>query len=212
MSLLDKYDLFIFDWDNTLSSSTAPVNAIQCLKKDFQVRYAKAHPEKYTRKAEIGSVRLTEDEHSFYSALYDFYTYFFRPGLKKDALELLKYLKRRRKKVAVFSDAKKYRLYTETRKSGATEFIDLELSSEAIRYYKPHPAGLLLMMDRFKVSRKRTLYVGDAASDILTAQFAGVDGCGIADGIETYEGLKAAKAKYVFRDIGAFLEAVRRPR
>ncbi len=140
-------------------------------------------------------MRLTEDEHSFYSALYDCYTYFFRPGLKKDALELLKYLKRRRKKVAVFSDAKKYRLYTETRKSGATEYIDLELSSEAIRYYKPHPAGLLLIMDRFKVSRKRTLYVGDAASDILTAQFAGVDGCGIADGIETYEGLKAARRR-----------------
>lgn len=212
MSLLEKYDLFIFDWDNTLSSSTAPVNAMQRLKKDFSVMYAKAHPEKYTKEARIGDIRITESEHSFYSTLYDGYTYFFRPGLKKDALTVLKYLKDRRKKVAVFSDAKKYRLYTETRKSGATEYIDLELSAEAIRYYKPHPAGLLLIMDRFRVSRKRTLYIGNAASDILTAQFAGVDSCGIADGIETYEGLKAARAKYVFRDLGAFMEDVRRKR
>ena len=212
MSILEKYDLFIFDWDNTLSSSTAPVNAIQCLKKGFAVRYARAHPEKYTDGAKIGNMRIVENEHSFYSTLYDCYTYFFRPGLKKDALAVLKYLKRRGKKVAVFSDAKKYRLYTETRKSGVTEYIDLELSSEAIRYYKPHPAGLLLIMDRFKVGRKRTLYIGDAASDILTAEFAGVDGCGVADGIETYEGLKAARAKYVFRDLDSFLEAVQKKR
>jgi len=204
------YDLFIFDWDNTLSSSTAPVNAIQCLKKDFAVKYAKAHPEKYTKEAKIGNMQIVENEHSFYSTLYDLYTYFFRPGLKKDALKLLKYLKGKRKKVAVFSDAKKYRLYTETRKSGVTEYIDLELSSEAINYYKPHPAGLLLIANRFKVSRKRTLYIGDAASDILTASFAGIDGCGVADGIETYEGLKAARAKYVFRDLDGLMEALQK--
>jgi HAD superfamily hydrolase (TIGR01549 family) len=212
MSILEKYDLFIFDWDNTLSSSTAPVNALQRLKKDFSIMYAKAHPEKYTKEVKLGNIQLTEDEHSFYSALYDCYTYFFRPGMKKDALKVLMYLKGKKKKVAVFSDAKKYRLYTETRKSGATEYIDLELSSEAINYYKPHPAGLLLIMDRFKVSRKRTLYIGDAASDILTAEFARVDGCGVADGIETYEGLKAAQAKYVFKDLDAFLAAVRQKR
>jgi HAD superfamily hydrolase (TIGR01549 family) len=212
MSILEKYGLFIFDWDNTLSSSTAPVNAMQFLKKDFSLMYAKAHPEKYTKEAKIGNIQLMEDEHSFYSALYDCYTYFFRPGMKKDALKVLKYLKGKKKKVAVFSDAKKYRLYTETRKSGATEYIDLELSSEAIKYYKPHPAGLLLIIDRFRVGRKKTLYIGDAASDILTAHFAGVDACGIADGIETYEGLKAAKAKYVFKNLDAFMEALRPPR
>jgi FMN phosphatase YigB (HAD superfamily) len=210
MSLLEKYDLFIFDWDNTLSSSTAPVNAIHLLKKDCALMYAKSHADRYLRRVNVRNIRYVENEHGVYSALYDCYTYFFRPGLKKDAIKVLKYLKGKRKKVAVFSDAKKYRLYTETRKSGATEYIDFELSSEAIKYYKPNPAGLLLILDKFKVSKKRALYLGDMASDVLTAQFAGIDCCGVADGLETYEGLRAAKANYVFRNLDAVLDAMRR--
>ena len=209
MSLLEKYDLFIFDWDNTLSSSTAPVNAIHLLKKDFALMYAKTHPDRYRRKADVRTMRYVENEHGIYSTLYDCYTYLFRPGLKRSALKVLKYLKGKKKKVVVFSDAKKYRLYTETRKSGATEYLDFELSSEAIRCYKPNPAGLLLLMDRFKVSKKRTLYLGDMASDVLTAQFAGIDCCGVADGLETYEGLKAARARYVFKDLDSVIEALR---
>jgi HAD superfamily hydrolase (TIGR01549 family) len=210
MSLLERYDLFIFDWDNTLSSSTAPVNAIHILKKDFDLMYAKSHPEKYTKKAKIGNVRLTEEEHSVYSVLYDCYTYFFRPGLKKDALKVLKYVKGRGKRVVILSDAKKYRLYTETRKSGVIPYIDLALSAESIRYYKPNPAGLLLLMDRFRADKKRTLYIGDMASDMLTAQFAGIDGCGVADGLDTYEGLKASNAKYVFRDLDELMKALQK--
>lgn len=210
MSLLGKYDLFIFDWDNTLSSSTAPVNAIHLLKKDFALMYAKSHPQRYRKRISVRSIPLAEEEHGIYSALYDCYTYFFRPGLKRDALKVLRYMKSRRKKVAILSDAKKYRLYTETRKSGVTEYIDLELSAESIRYYKPNPAGLLLIMDKFKVGRGRTLYIGDMASDVLTAQFAGVDACGVADGLETYEGLKAARAKYVFKDLAELMEALQK--
>ena len=51
-------------------------------------------------------------------------------------------------------------------------------------------------MDRFKVCRKRTLYIGDMASDILTAKFAGVDALRQwRTASRLYEGLKAARAK-----------------
>ena len=70
MQLLDRYDLFIFDWDNTLSSSTAPIRAMQFVKKDVLLWYAKdaqreiqegAHPK-------MDDMLNKEDEHSFYAA------------------------------------------------------------------------------------------------------------------------------------------------
>ncbi|VVB76848.1 Pyrophosphatase PpaX [uncultured archaeon] len=217
MSLLDNYDLFIFDWDCTLSSSTAPVNFIHLLKKDFKFRYARSHPERYRGNVDLRTVEIEEEGSPIISAMYSFYTFFFRPKLKPAAIEALRSLKARRKKIAIFSDSLVNRLFRETRAAKADGYVDAIISAEAIKHYKPDPTGILLAMDRLHVNKKRTLYLGDTASDILTARFAGVDSCGVADGLDTYENLKGAGATYVVRDLGEFIGLLkkspgRRPR
>jgi phosphoglycolate phosphatase-like HAD superfamily hydrolase len=210
MSLLKDYDLFIFDWDNTLSSSTAPIRAMQLLKKDIVLWYAKAHREKYRKELtmKIDGMLNKAAENNFYAKLYDTYSRVFRPGLKSGAIDVLKLLKENRKKVAIFSDARTYRLFSETRDLGVLKYVDFALAAESINYYKPNPTGLLLIVDRFRATKARTMYIGDMASDILTAKFAGVSSCGVADGLDGYEGLKSAGAEHVFRDLNAMLSTL----
>lgn len=210
MQLLDRYDLFIFDWDNTLSSSTAPIRAMQLVKKDVLLWYARTHSEKYRKELTLKMDDMLNKaaENNFYAKLYDTYSRFFRPGLKSGALDVLRLLKRNGKKVAIFSDARTYRLFSETRGLGVLRYADLALAAESIHYYKPNPAGLLLIMDRFKVSKAKTVYIGDMASDILTAKFAGVDSCGVADGLDPYDGLKSAGASHMFRNMSGLLSTL----
>lgn len=210
MQLLDSYDLFIFDWDNTVSSSTAPIRAMQLLKKDIVLWYAKSQRERYSREItlRIDDFVNRSAKSSFYATLYDTYARFFMPRLKRNAIEVLKLLKARRKKVAVFSDSRTYRLFRETRALGVLKYVDIALAAETIDRYKPDPAGLLLIMNRFKVSKARTVYIGDMATDILTAQHAGVTSWGVADGLDDYDVLKSVGANRVFRDLGSLLSVI----
>lgn len=147
----------------------------------------------------------------FYSSIYDIYSRIVKPRLKPQTLELLGLLKKRGKKVAIFSDSKTYRLYIETRRLGVVDYLDIApLAAEAIRQYKPNPAGILIIMDRLRVQKARSVYVGDMAVDILTAKLAGIDSVGIADGLDSKEALQAAGADKVFPDLGSFLGALQK--
>jgi phosphoglycolate phosphatase len=212
MPLLERYDLYIFDWDNTISSSTAPVRAMQLLKKDIVLWYAKSHREKYRRELTLRIDKFVNEsaKSGFYATIYDIYTHFFRPRLKSNALDVLKLLKARGKKVAIFSDSRTYRLFSETRSLGVLKYADMALAAESINHYKPDPAGLLTIIDRFRVRKARTVYIGDMATDILTAKFAGIASWGVADGLDEYGVLKSVGANRVFRNLSSLLSALSR--
>lgn len=198
---LEKYDLFIFDWDGTLSTSSALVKVTRFLKRRYNIGYIKNHKELYT----IGSmkdVRRKEGRAKLYSFIYDIYSRFTRAEMKPGAMELLKTLKKHRKKVAVFSDSNRHRLYIETRKTNAVKYIDFILSADSIRSFKPDPAGIYTVMDNFDVPKKRCLYIGDMAVDVFTARFAGVDSCAVCDGLDPKDLLKRVGPDYLIDGIG----------
>lgn len=209
MQILSRYELFIFDWDNTLTTSTLLVALLQRINRKSGMRSVQNRKEVRVSAKEVKNVKMQEEVSRLYSTLDDAYSLVFKPKLKNDAASLLGLLKKSRKKVAVFSDSKTYRLRSETGKLGVLRYVDFALSAEAIRYYKPNPMGLLVLLDRFRVPKSRSLYVGDMATDVLTARLAGIDSCGVADGLDSFEALKDANPTYVFTNIGAFLQALR---
>lgn len=71
---------------------------------------------------------------------------------------------------------------------------------------KPDPALVFEAINRMGVSPEETLYVGDSDVDMLTAQNAGLDSCGVLWGFRTEAELRAAGAGYIVgsaRELGA---------
>jgi phosphoglycolate phosphatase len=206
---MDDYDLFIFDWDGTLSTSTFIVRVSNLLRVRYLPKHMQKHKEDYMRNA-ARNLKIKEEKNKMYAYLYDLYSALFAPRLKTGAIELIKTLRKKGKKIAIFSDSQAYRLLLEVRKLGVLDYFDFVLSASSIGYYKPNPSGIMLISDRYKALGKKTIYIGDMPADIMTAKFAGVVSCGLGDGLGTYVSLKEAGPDYLFKDIQALLKEIGR--
>ena len=210
MSMLEDNDLFIFDWDGTLSTSTLIVAISRLLTRRYDPEYVKKHEAKY--RAIVRNVEIRETRSRALAAVYDMYIRFFPPRLKGGALDLLKHLRKSGKKVALFSDSKGYRLTAELRVLHMFDYFDFVLSASSIDRYKPDPTGILAIMDRYKIKSSRCVYLGDTASDTLAARFAGINACAVGDGMEPYQKLVSVEPDYIYRSLGDILAgAVRNP-
>ncbi len=198
LPLID-HRLFIFDWDGTLTTSTMLIR----LSRIFNYRYSVSHARPPALKgADYRRVYTNiKKKNTFYAGLYDVYSRFAAPRLRDGSAELLNLLSKRGKTATIFSDSDEYRLLREARLLGIMGKVDLAISAKSIGYYKPHPAGLMLMMDKYKASAKESVYIGDMASDVLTARLAGMHSCAVAGGLERYDTLKNARPNYFFKDI-----------
>ncbi len=194
------YSLFIFDWDGTLSTSTFLVRLSRLFQRRYNIDYVKKHFRDYETQ-DIEKVEMQGEVNRTYAHLYDIYSVFYKPRLQPGVVELLKELRSRKKRIAIFSDSTRYRLMSEVRMLGMSKYVDFVLSADSIDRYKPNPQGLLFIARHFKTQRSRSLYVGDMASDILTARFAKMDICSVGNGVESYRLLKELHPEYIFKDL-----------
>ncbi len=205
--LIDRYKLYIFDWDGTLSTSTPVVKIARHLKRRYDVSYIKSRGRgEYTAE----KTRYREKSRHMgriYSFAYWIYSIFYKPSLKPGALELLRLLRKKHKKIALFSDSNKYRLEIEVKKLGIEKYFDFILSADTIKKFKPNPTGLFETASRFGYKKSECIYIGDMASDVFTARFAGMPSCVVADGVDPYGILKKAKPDYLIRRLETFKES-----
>lgn len=200
--LIDRYKLFIFDWDGTLSTSTSLVKITRILKRRYDVARIMGSRDQY-RIETVPQFNRKEENNELYALVYGIYSLFYRPVLKPGTLELLKALKKRGKKVAIFSDSNRYRLFIEVKKLGILDYVDFMLSADSIKRFKPNPTGIMMIVNNFKCSKSKCIYVGDMASDVFAAKFAGVASCAVGDGVDSYDLLKSVKPDYMIGDIAS---------
>lgn len=198
--LLDKYKLVIFDWDGTLSTSSFIVKIARFAKTRYNREDIERKKDIY-KVEEVTDTKAAEEINRIYAFLYSIYAVFYTPRLKRNAMALIKHLKKNGKKVAIFSDSNRHRLLMETKKLGVVDYIDFVLSADTIDKFKPNPTGLVTIAGKLKIGKKDCVYVGDMAVDVYTARFAGIDSCAIADGVDPYWLLKSVKPKYIARSI-----------
>jgi FMN phosphatase YigB (HAD superfamily) len=209
MRPLSKYDLFIFDWDHTLTTSTLVVTILDMLRR--YGRRGGADRIRSTRSSKFSAegIVIRERTSKLYSLLDDAYALAFNPKLKPGATDTLDFLRSKGKKVAIFSDSKAYRLLKEIRNLGIDSRVDFALAAESIDSYKPDPTGLLLLIDRFGASKKRSVYIGDLPTDIMAARLAGIDAYAVADGIGSLRSLRNEKPDRLFPKLTSLLKALK---
>lgn len=71
---------------------------------------------------------------------------------------------------------------------------------------KPAPDSVIAAMEELNADKETTLYIGDSASDILTAQNAGVKGVGVTWGFRDKEVLVEAGADFLISSPQELLE------
>lgn len=205
--MIDNFDLFIFDWDGTLSTSTSLVKLTRLLKPRYYLRRIQEQGNIYRGLKPLNPARLglkayeLEERDRFFSFLYSIYSAVERPRMREGSFELIRLLKSRGKKVAVLSDSRLRRLMDEISMAKLDGRIDLVVSADMINVYKPDPRGIELVARRMGIKKSRCVYIGDMASDIMTAKFAGVASCAIEGGFESAGHIVAAKPNYMFRSV-----------
>ena len=108
-----------------------------------------------------------------------------------ETVEVLTKLKGQGAKLAIISTKYRYRIQAVIDKYFPQGFIDVIIGGEDVKRAKPHPQGVKTALKRLKAKNELALYVGDSTVDAETAHNAGIDFCGVLNGLTTYDELAA---------------------
>jgi HAD superfamily hydrolase (TIGR01549 family) len=215
MRILDRYDLFIFDWDGTIEKVmymyrlNEKLNPFWRSRKRSSFREAITPDDSRRIKEQLRKLEHVEEEDERrLKRLLDIYMMFTKPKMQEGALAVLKTLHDRGKTLAVFSNGAMWRVRREIKTLRIEDYFDSMVSAQSIGFLKPNPIGIHLIMNRCRISRNKTLYIGDMVDDIKTARSANVDSCGIAAGFDNYNALDDEKPTYLFRNMREFHKAL----
>lgn len=114
--------------------------------------------------------------------------------------ELVGELKNSGVKLGVFSAANTEAARIRVGHAGLLDYFDEVLGGDSVTNTKPHPEGLLRLMERFDVDPAATVYVGDMVADVETGRAAGATTVAVTWGADSMKKLAAAKPDHLIDD------------
>ena len=204
--MLDRFDVVVFDWDGTLSDSTAAiVRAIQDAAADLGLPV----PDDATASHVIGLglhealaravPTLPPERIAEYSARYRIH-YLAREAdlvLFPGTRELLADLREAGVLLAIATGKSQRGLQRALAGAGlSAEFAATRCADQT--HPKPHPAMLLEIADELMIAPQRMLMVGDTTHDLQMAEAANAAAVGLAQGAHPYEQLAACRSLALF--------------
>ena len=121
--------------------------------------------------------------------------------LYPETVPVLTKLKEQGAKLAIISTKYRYRIQAVIDKHFPKDFIDVIIGGEDVKKPKPHPQGVKAALKKLKADKATTLYVGDSTVDAETAKNAGIDFCGVLNGLTTYEELSAYPHRKILNNL-----------
>jgi phosphoglycolate phosphatase len=204
--VLDRFDLVVFDWDGTLSDSTAAIaRAIQDAAADLGLPV----PDDATASHVIGLglhealaravPTLPPERIPEYSARYRVH-FFAREAelvLFPGARELIADLRGAGVLLGIATGKSQRGLQRALEQAGlGSEFAATRCADQT--HPKPHPAMLLELADELLVAPQRTLMVGDTSHDLQMAEAANASAVGLTTGAHPQEQLAACRPLALF--------------
>ena len=111
--------------------------------------------------------------------------------------ELVTDLKASGIKLGVFSAANTEAARIRVGHAGLLDYFDEVLGGDSVANSKPHPDGLLHLMETFDVDPMETIYIGDMVADVETGRAAGVTTVAVTWGAAKREMLAAANPDHL---------------
>ncbi|MEQ1886583.1 MAG: HAD-IA family hydrolase [Bryobacteraceae bacterium] len=210
-------NLLIFDLDGTLIDSkrdlTDSVNAtrasrgLPALPDDIVSAYVGNGAPMLIRRA---LPHLTEEEHA--EAL-QFFLHYYRDHmldattLYRGVREALDRLHKEKIAMAILTNKPVKFSVRLIAGLGLSDHFFQIYGGNSFEHKKPHPIGLLRLMNESNADPKKTVMVGDSSVDVQTARAAEVQACGVSWGFQPETFAKAAP-DYIVDDLGELAERV----
>jgi len=118
-----------------------------------------------------------------------------------ETVSVLTKLKEQGAKLAIISTKYRYRIQAVIDKHFPKGFIDVIIGGEDVKAAKPDPQGVKAALKKLKATKELALYVGDSTVDAETARNAGIDFCGVLNGLTTYDELAAYPNRQILPDL-----------
>ena len=198
-------DLILFDLDGTLADTGADLaNAVNFTRSRFDLpplAAARIH-------AHVGlgvehllrhTLPITGPEH--YQKVIAVFAPYYQDHLLDhtvlypDARDILEYFHDKRKVVAT----NKVERFAEAVVSGlgVRDCFDLILGGDSAAEKKPHPAQLMVALEKYQIAPSSALMVGDGDTDIEAGRRAGVITCGVSYGLGDKDRLRASSPDFM---------------
>jgi len=126
------------------------------------------------------------------------------------AIELLRFLKRRGKKIAFATGATKEELTVHMRKLRAERIVDATVYDSEVKRGKPYPDSYLLALKRLGVKAREAVAIGDSLYDAQAAHSAGIECIAVRTGGFSRRALVEEGATVVVSDVSTILHALRK--
>ena len=150
-------------------------------------------------------------ENRLLSGVADFFISMMHPRLHNGAKEVLEELDRQNKKIALFTNGSATRVVKEMKRLHIEKYFDAIESAQQLGAWKPNPLGLEVLMKALNSKKGKTLYIGDMASDIEAARYAGITACAIPRGFDSKTHLERYRPNYMFSSMEELYKIVKKP-
>lgn len=207
---LGNIELFIFDWDGTLNSMRLTLRINEAVRRSLGI-WNKDSSIKDFRSVDFDLKKKLDSEerkNNIQTFLFEILLNFSRPKLHNDSVDLLKKLRKKNKKIALFTNGRSARIIREVKYLGIDKYFDSIISARDINILKPNPTGLKMILKSLKVKPEKAIYIGDMVDDIVTARLAHMNSCAVADGFDSYHTLKSTSPDYIFRSVEELGKAI----
>lgn len=209
----------IFDFDGTLADSKecsilATEAAFKACHLDVPTVEEIAHymgiPIEQSFK-EMAKVNLTEEE--FNKLLVTFRNYYQQfenetlklfPGIE----EVLQQLQKQQVRCYVVSSKKTDVLRRNLQALQIETYFNDLIGSDQVQYYKPHPEGINLLIERYHLKAKDCLMIGDAIFDVQMGKAANCHTCAVTWGSHSKETLQAEQPDFIIDETLTILQIV----
>jgi len=102
-------------------------------------------------------------------------------------------------KKAVFTSKGDLGTYRDLKYLNIKDKFEYVVTADMLKNKKPHPEGILKILNFFEVNRAETMMIGDTELDILAAKNAGVKSVAVTWGNRDYEYLLKYKPDYIVK-------------
>lgn len=173
---------FIFDFDGTIADTLPAIfYAFQKIFKDFENREVSLEDiklmfgptEEGIIKANFSDQKNIETAiHKFYQIYRNHHTEFVQYSMEIEGL--LKGLKDKNYKLAIVTGKGRKCFEISMEALGLDSYFDMVITGDDVENAKPHPEGILKILEDLNVKKSEAMFIGDSNADIEAGKRAGV--------------------------------------
>jgi len=203
----NRFDAVVFDLDGTLANTFPTVlrifNRLMLDRTGREWKLAELAP--YFGPPETVMIQRIFPEAELHEAIIaDFFRLSREDGHEIEPFagirELVHGLRQSGVKLGVYSGANTESARHRIGHAGLLEYFDEVIGGDRVSNYKPHPEGLLKLIEQFDVDPGRTAYIGDMVADVEVGRGAGVTTVAVTWGAGRREALSSANPDHLVEE------------